>query len=264
VRIRGNRLHVEDVGTGPPVLFSHGLLWSARMFAPQVAALRDRHRCVSYDHRGQGRSQFPRTPIISIETVYEDAVALIEAMDLAPCHFVGLSMGGFVGQRIAARRPELLRSLVLIDTADTPEPRKSAVKYGLLCAVARVGALRATRPAVEKAMFGDTFLHDPTRAEERARLGEELMGNRPTVVRAVLGVLTRKAVTDELAHIRTPTLVIHGEEDRAIPVKKGRTMADRIPGARFVAVPKAGHSSTLEEPAAVTEAIAKFIAEHPG
>jgi pimeloyl-ACP methyl ester carboxylesterase len=262
MHVRGVDLHVEEQGHGAPILFSHGLLWSGRMFAPQVRVLHRHHRCVVYDHRGQGRSEIPRTPIIDIETVYEDAVAIVEALGLAPCHFVGLSMGGFVGLRIAARRPELLRSLTLVDTAADPEPLENLPKYAALSVVARAGALRLTRSAVLRVMFGDTFLRDPTRADERARLEAELMGNRPTVVRAVAGVLTRRGIQDELHRIRTPTLVLHGLEDRAIAMRRAEAMCAGIRGARLVKVPAAGHSSPLENPAAITAAIAEHVGRH--
>ncbi|HET9451382.1 MAG TPA: alpha/beta hydrolase, partial [Aggregicoccus sp.] len=98
--VNGTQLYYEDSGgEGEPVVFSHGLLWSSQLFAPQVQALRARYRCIAYDHRGQGRSAKPPGRSVDIETVYEDAVALIETLGVASCHFVGLSMGGFVGMR---------------------------------------------------------------------------------------------------------------------------------------------------------------------
>src|SRR5213078_2875597 len=106
--VNGVELHYEDSGSGPPVVFSHGLLWSGRMYAAQVATLADRHRCITYDHRGQGQSPVSPTAY-DMDTLAEDAAALIEKLGALPCHFVGLSMGGFVGLRLAIRRPELLR-----------------------------------------------------------------------------------------------------------------------------------------------------------
>src|SRR5205823_2727516 len=120
--VNGVRLYYDDTGgSGEPIVFSHGLLWSGRMFEAQVAALRGRYRCITYDHRGQGRSDVPRARSHDMETVTDDAASLIEALGAAPVHFVGLSMGGFVGMRLAARRPELLRSLVLLETSADPE-----------------------------------------------------------------------------------------------------------------------------------------------
>ena len=107
--VDGVELHYEERGGaagGTPIVFSHGLLWSGGMFDAEVAALSGRYRCIAYDHRGQGRSATSPTPY-DMERLADDAAALIEQLGAVPCHFVGLSMGGFVGMRLAARRPEL-------------------------------------------------------------------------------------------------------------------------------------------------------------
>src|SRR5262249_48302064 len=102
--VPGAELYYEDSGAGvKTIVFSHGLLWSSRMYDAQVTHLRERYRCVAYDHRGQGRSTVGAARF-DMETVYQDGVMLIERLGLAPCHFVGLSMGGFVGIRLAAKR----------------------------------------------------------------------------------------------------------------------------------------------------------------
>src|SRR5512135_2195137 len=96
--VNGVRLRVEEEGSGQePIVFSHGMLRDRRMFDAQVAILRDRYGCIRYDHRGQGETECPRDPVIELETVYDDAVGLLEALDAGPCHWVGLSMGGMVG-----------------------------------------------------------------------------------------------------------------------------------------------------------------------
>jgi len=108
--VDGAELHYEDTtGGAPPILFSHGLLWNLRMFDAQVAHLSGRYRCVAYDHRGQGQSRDDGSPY-DMERLTEDAAQVIEQLGLAPCVFVGLSMGGFVGLRLAARLPRLTTS----------------------------------------------------------------------------------------------------------------------------------------------------------
>src|SRR6266536_884543 len=120
--VNGAELYYEDTEEGAaPILFSHGLLWSLRMYDAQVKHLRGRYRCVAYDHRGQGQSRDDGSPY-DMERLTEDAVQLIERLGIAPCFFVGLSMGGFVGLRLAAQRPELLRGLVLIESAADGAP----------------------------------------------------------------------------------------------------------------------------------------------
>src|SRR3954469_24867154 len=131
--IRGVQLYYEDTGgPGEPIVFSHGLLWNSNLYSRQIEALRGRYRCIAYDHRGQGRSTAPPGKGIDLRTVYEDAVAFIQALGLAPCHFVGLSQGGMVGLRVAARHPELLRSLTLLDTSACSESLWNFSRYWVL------------------------------------------------------------------------------------------------------------------------------------
>jgi 3-oxoadipate enol-lactonase len=261
--VNGTRLYYEDTGgAGDVIVFSHGLLWSTRLFDPQVEALRGRFRCVSYDHRGQGQSEVPPEQVIDMETVYADAVAFIESLGAGPVHFVGLSMGGFVGLRLAARRPDLVRSLVLLETSCEPEPAANVPRYTALNLVARyLGLAPVTRP-VMRIMFGTSFLTDPGRAEERALWQARLRNNRRDIYRAVNGVIQRKPVADELPSIRTPTLVIVGEEDRATVPAKAERIHSLIPGSRLVRLSRGGHSSTVEEPALVNAELAPFLTQH--
>jgi len=260
VNVRGVELHVEDTGgTEPAIAFSHGLLWSASMWRFQVAAFRDRFRCVAWDHRGQGRSEVTDSGY-DMDTLADDAAALIGQLGIAPVHFVGLSMGGFVGMRVAARRPELVRSLVLLETAADAEPWQNVPKYAAMSFLARFLGIRPFVPAVMKIMFGRTFRSDRGRAALREGLARELMGNNLTGMRRALhGVLSRTPVrAEELARIRAPTLVVSGEEDTAVVSARSIRLAAQIPRAKFVRLPRAGHTSSMEEPEAVNRILGEF------
>ncbi len=267
MQVNGCELYVQDTGRGVPIVFSHGLLWSARMYSAQVSALADRYRCIAYDHRGQGRSESPRGDIlgghgISMEQVYLDAVSLLEALKLGPCHFVGLSMGGFVGQRIAARRPDLLRSLILLETAADPEPQSNIAKYKALNAVARFGGLRFVAGQVMPIMFGNSFLEDPKRKKQRDQVSQQLKHNHRSIYKAVNGVIHREDFEPELRKIEVPTLIVHGAEDRAIVRERAERLHAGIQGSEFVLLPRGGHSSTIEEPALVNAELERFLAAH--
>src|SRR5574341_1081632 len=174
IQINGVRLHYTDEGSGPQaIVFAHGLLWSGRMFEAQVNALKDRYRCVTFDFRGQGQSEVSRDGY-DIETLYGDAAALIGALGCAPCHFVGLSMGGFVAMRLAARCPELVRSMILLETSADPEPEENVPRYRLLNLIARWLSLRLVAGPVMRIMFGQTFLNDPARAAQREEMRQRL------------------------------------------------------------------------------------------
>ncbi len=124
-QINGARIYYQETGSGPEtIVFSHGLLMSGEMFSEQVKALSGRYRCICYDHRGQSRSEVTDSGY-EMDSLTEDAAALIRELDCAPCHFAGLSMGGFVGMRLAIRHPGLLKSLVLLETTADPEPEQN-------------------------------------------------------------------------------------------------------------------------------------------
>jgi pimeloyl-ACP methyl ester carboxylesterase len=262
IQVNGADLYYEDTGAGPEaVVFAHGLLWSGRMFDAQVAALKQRYRCITFDFRGQGRSEV--TPSgYDMDTLAEDSEALIEALGVAPCHFVGLSMGGFIGMRLAARRPELIRSLALLETTADAEPEANVPRYKRLAFLARWLSMRLVGGQVMAIMFSQKFLNDPGRAAQREAYRRLLLANNKVgKYRATLGVVNRRAVAEEIGRIRAPTLVVVGDQDVATVPAKSEGIRERIPNARLVVIPGAGHSSTMEEPEAVNAALAQFLDE---
>jgi pimeloyl-ACP methyl ester carboxylesterase len=264
VQVNGVQLYYEDTGSGDEtILFSHGLLWDTRLFDNQVTALSARYRCVSYDHRGQGRSDYPRVATIDMETVYTDAVALIEKLGLGRCHIAGLSMGGFVAMRMALRRPELVRSLVLMATTPDPESPEKVFPYWFFGQVARFGGMWLASRYAMHLLFGVTFRNDPNRTAERLEWYRRLRSNRRTIFRAVNGVVRRKGVYDEIDRIAVPTLILVGEEDTATyPIKSDR-LHERIPGSVLVRIPNAGHTFTVEAPQITNRAMREFLDSLP-
>jgi len=263
--VNGARLFYEEMGSGPEtIVFSHSYLLDSHHFAPQMQALRDRYRCVAFDHRGHGRSEVTEAGY-DMENLYSDAVTLIESLKCAPCHFVGLSTGGFIGMRIGIRRPELLKSLVLMDTSAEEEPEENLKQYKLLMFLVKwIGWW----PVIGKVMplfFGKKFLEDPSRANEVNEWKTRIKSsNKKAMVKFGLGIFGRASVFEELPKIQIPTLMIVGEEDMPTPIEKAKRIATKIPGAKLVVIPRAGHVCTVEEPAAVTAAMEEFLLGLPG
>lgn len=260
ITVNGAELHYSDTGSGAEtILFAHGLLWSGRMFDEQVAALRQRYRCIALDFRGQGQSEVTKSGY-DMDTLTEDAATLIGALDVAPCHFLGLSMGGFIGLRLAARRPELVKTLMLLETTADAEPKENVWRYKLLASVARWLGVGLVGGKVMPIMFGQKFLTDPSRAEQRQRFERQLMANhRVGTYRATMGVVNRLPIVEEIHRVRVPTLVVVGDQDVATTPAKARRIHERIPGSRLLVIPGAGHSSCVEEPAAVNAALLQFL-----
>ena len=256
VKVNGVELFYKETGRGPQtIVFSHGLLMDHTMFEAQRAAFEGRYRVIAYDHRGQGQSQDTGGGQ-DMETLTTDAANLILALDAAPCHFAGLSMGGFIGLRLAARRPALLGTLTLMNTGADREPWPSRLRYGFLAQLVRLVGPSPFAGVAVKALFGETTRQS---AQRRPMLDEwtAKLRKRPrNVAEALLGVTERREVTtEELRSIQCPTLIIAGEEDTSRPPSDSERMATFIPGAQLVRITGAGHSSALEAPEAVVAAM---------
>jgi pimeloyl-ACP methyl ester carboxylesterase len=265
--VNGISFHYTDTGEpfagAPTLVMGHGLLFSGWMFHPQVAALRDRYRCITVDWRGQGDTPAAPDGRADMDTLTADLVALLDHLGLDAVHYAGLSMGGFVGMRLAARHPERVRSLVLLDTSAGPEDPEKIARYRLLARVYRWFGIGAVRSKVEPIMFGPHLLTSPRKDEVVGPWVAKLRTvARPGMRTAILGVTDREPVAPELSRITAPTLVVVGADDVATPVAKSEAIVAGIPGARLEVVPDAGHSSTIEQPEAVTGLMEQFLARH--
>lgn len=259
--INGANLWSTDTGGGEQtILFVHGLLMSGEMFKEQVEALAKRYRCITLDLRGQGRSEISETGY-DIDSLTGDVVALIQQLDCAPCHFVGLSMGGFIGIRLAIHHPDLLISLALLDTSADPEPAGKARQYRILAWIVRWFGVKPVIGRIMKILFGRSFLKNPVQHDLRVLWRNRLMANSHLgLSRAAAGVIDREGVYEHLGRIECPTVVIVGDEDVATPPDRSRRMHGAISGSRLVTIARAGHSPTIEQPGAVTRALQDFYA----
>ena len=266
VKINGAFIYYETQGDGPEtIVFAHGLLWSGIMFENQIAALKSRYRCVSFDFRGQGQSTVTRAGY-DMESLYLDTVALIEKLNAAPCHFVGVSMGGMVGLRIAVRKPALLKSLALFATSADAENQESKRRYRTLTLVAGLFGIRLVADKVMPVMFGKTFLNDPLRAELKGQWRANLIANRRIgLALAVMGVINRVPICDQIHKITLPTLVAMGRRKIwRFPRRKAQRIQSQIAGSKLATIPRAGHTPTVEEPAMVNALLEQFISKVDG
>ena len=132
VKVNNVEIFYQSEGDGPEtILFSHGYLADHTMFEPQIKALKADFRCVTYDHRGHGQSEVTKGGY-ELDNLVTDAISLIENLKIGPVHFVGVSVGGMVGMRIALRRPDLLRSLTLVDTSAEAEPEQAVPRIATI------------------------------------------------------------------------------------------------------------------------------------
>jgi pimeloyl-ACP methyl ester carboxylesterase len=272
--VNGTELRVEEGGSGlQTVVFSPNPFLNRALYDAPFAALTSDYRCLRYDQRGQGESGFgvpqPSPDLLGTEGLYNDAVALLDQLGVDSFHWVGSSVGAFVGARLAARHPERVRSLVLLGFSTEPASRVDQLYINIMLGIVRFGprlgpvGSAMLRRACEQAMrnmFGPTFMSDPARADDRELSRERFMAllvpEGEPVLRAVFG---HPGTSPELlARIKAPTLIIGGEEEYGGIGEAQQAQRD-IPDARLVTVPGAGHMVLVEQPDAGTAAITEFI-----
>jgi len=256
---RALKMHYVEQGEGPSVVFVHGLVMDHTMYEAQFEDLPDSYRCIAVDLRGHGHSQTPPGPW-SMQDAVVDIIEFIEGVHAAPCHLVGMSWGGMIALRIAVQRPELVRSLVLIDTSAAAEdPALAELRRTFFMEpIAAHGMTDELIAASIPILFGPAYAADEQAMAVYADRVKTM--KREAIVEGLRAVLERDSVLDRLGEIRVPTLVIHGEKDASIAVSEAEAIANGIPGAELVQIPDAGHSTPLEAPDAVNAALAKFFA----
>lgn len=259
LNLNGANIHYDQMGDGPEtIVFIHGLMLASESYDAQVEALKGRFRIVTYDLRGQGKSEKTRDRL-DIDSLAEDAVALIEKTSWGPVHLVGFSMGTFIAMRVAARRPDLVRSLCLIAPSAEAEDQENMPKYNLLIRIVQLFGPWPLASQLMMILFGDTFLKSPDSALARRRW-KRVVERLPRVLhRAAAASAHRQAITGELKHIVAPTLIVSGEEDRPISPARARAVHAGIAGSSFMAFEKTGHAVMIERPDAFNAALSAFL-----
>lgn len=263
LEVDGNEYAYLDRGTGPLLLFGHGLSCDRHLFDAQIDSLRDRYRCVSLDWPGHGESAY-RPDGWTLDDLASDTVAIVEQLGQPARALVGLSQGGMIFMRVAAMRPDLVGALILLDTSARPEPPE---RVELILANSRRMAAASDderrefyRDFALPAFFTASWLEANPAAAAR-ELDLRMAHDRTGYALAVAAVATRPPMHDVASAISAPTLVLVGELDSLTPPDHARELRELIPGARLEAIPGAGHHSPIEQPDLVTRCIAAFLDE---
>ncbi len=246
---------VEGPEGAPVVTMSHSLAANLDMWEPQVAALADRYRVVRYDTRGHGGSDAPDGPY-TLEMLADDARAFLEALGIERTHFVGLSMGGMLGQRLALQHLELFLSLSLCDTSAKMPPDGLAA-WDTRIGVARDKGMDALVDGTVERWFSASFRDANPHVVDPVR---EMI--RKTPVAGFTGwcdALKTLDLIDEISAIDLPTLIVVGAQDPGTPVAASEAMNERIAGSELVVLDDAAHLSNLEQPKAFSAALGGFI-----
>lgn len=256
ISANGIDIHYAIEGEGPWLTLSHSLACDLRMWDEEAKRLSGRYKVLRYDTRGHGKSSAP-AGAYTLELLADDLHALLQALGVQSTHFVGLSMGGMIGQTFALKYPGIFRSLALCDTAS---------RY----------PAEAAGPWVERIKTVEAQGMEPMVAPTLARwFTERFRKARPDVVEKVAGMIRatpapgyigcchaipKLNLTARLNEIRCPSMVIVGKDDPGTPVAMAEEIHQALPGSKLVIIPDAAHLSNLEQPDAFNQALGDFLA----
>lgn len=264
----GTSLYVEvsaPAGTpeGSPVALIHGGLVHAVTWEPLAAYLARRRRVITYDVRGYGRSDRPADPAAySMERSARDLAAILDAVGTGPAHVLGFSQGGMIALALAAQRPDLVRSLILVSTTARTTPEQAALFRQRAGDLEREGAGREADVYLTRAFAPDFREQNPDLIREYAAI---VRSNDARAVAATFRALADFDGREAAAAVQCPALILAGELDAGMPPDPhARMLARLLPDARLVVVPGAGHTLHIEAPQVFRERVIGFIDQVDG
>jgi 3-oxoadipate enol-lactonase len=221
------------------------------MWDPQVAALKDRYCILNYDMRGHGKSAAPQGPY-TLDMLADDVLGLMKELGIKRATYMGLSIGGMIGQTLALKRPELFDKMVLADTSHA-QPPEAIKQWEERIRIAQTQGMKPLVPSTMERWFTPSFRESPP-AKKIAKLIED------TPVAGYVGcgqAIMKLNTTARLKEIKLPVLAIAGEADPSAPGT--RHIGENVPGAKLVMIPKAAHIANIEQPETFNQALRGFL-----
>ena len=257
IQANGIEMNYEISGkkNAPLVILSHSLGSSLKMWNPQMEILESHFRVLRYDTRGHGRSSIPPGPY-TLELLGEDAIGLLDALKVDQAHWVGLSMGGMIGQSIALNHPKRLRSLALCDTGAIIPVEAQPIWQERIESVRQKGMESQLQGTMER-WFTPSFLS--LNPPMLTLIKREFLA---TPVDGYIGcseAIRRLNTLERLRGINLPTLIIVGEDDPGMPVSASEAMHQCIPHSKLVILKSARHISNVEQPGAFNTHLIDFL-----
>ena len=239
----------------PVVVLSHSLGSSQVMWEPQLPALEPHFQVLRYDTRGHGGSEAAAGGY-TFEMLAEDVVGLLNGLGISRAHFVGLSMGGMIGQALGLDYPDRLLSLSLCDTAAANPPGSREIWQERIDLVRKAGLAPLLEPTLERWFTPDFVRQGPP------ILGKMRQQFLATSINGYVGcsqAIMELDYLERLPQIKAPTLIVVGEEDPGTPVGAARAIQERIVDSKLVILPGARHLSSVEQAGAFNRVVAGFL-----
>ena len=261
MRISANGIQLNFEASGPTdaptVVMSHSLAATNAMWDPQMDVLKD-YRVVRYDMRGHGHSDAPDIDY-SLEMLADDLLALMDVLQINRTHYIGLSMGGMIGQMAALKDQNRFLSLSLCDTMSRVTPEMK-LTWDERIENARAGGMETLVEGTMSRWFSDDYMAaEPNECEKvRDMIRNTQVAGFCGCCRAIQGL----DLTDKISAISVPTQMIVGEDDPGTPVAAHEVMHEKIKGSELVVIPNALHFSNVEQKDDFNDAYMKFLRKH--
>lgn len=255
IAANGITLRYDVQGSGPWVVLCHSLATDLTLWDDQVGALAARHTVLRFDTRGHGGSSAPDLPY-SLDMLAADVLGLLDGLGVERCAFVGISLGGMIGQHLALLAPQRVERLVLASTTSGYPAEARAMWADRIAAVRDNGMAPLVAPTLER------WFTPPWRDANpavMARIGGLIRATPPAGYIGCGHAIAALDTTARLSTISCPTLVVAGSQDMGTPTGMGRTIAENIPGARFELIDPASHLCNLEQAVAFNRLLVDFL-----
>jgi 3-oxoadipate enol-lactonase len=236
----------------PVVMMSNSLMSNYSMWDCTVPAF-SKYRVLRYDTRGHGGSEVTPAPY-SISVLGEDAAALIQALNVGPVHFMGLSMGGMIAQYLGAHHPQLIRSLCLCDTASEMPPR---TMWAERLAIAQSKGLVGLVDGTIQRWFNPGFIE--SQPQEIAKVKAMILGTSVEGYTGCASAVRDMAQSTMLLKIKAPTLIVTGRQDPACTIDQALVLHKLIENSKYVILENAAHLANIEQPESFNKIVSEFI-----
>ncbi len=259
MKINANGIDINYELTGregaPVVMLSHSLSSSMVMWNPQLGSLEPHFKVLRYDMRGHGRSEAP-DGVYTLEMLAEDAVALLDALGIDAVNFVGLSIGGMIGQAFALNHGDRLESLALCDTSAVMPAEAQPILQQRIALARQNGIADQVDGTLERWFTPQYLKANPPEVEMiRQQIKATPLAGYIGCSEALRGL----NYLERLSEITLPTLIVVGEEDPGTPVAASEAIHERIAGSQLVILPSARHLCNIEQAEAFNRVLMKFL-----
>lgn len=254
-KVNGTEIHYAIEGEGPWITLSHSLACDSSMWDPQIDMLKKNFKVLRFDTRGHGQSAAPDGEY-TLDQMADDVHGLFGTLGITRTHWMGLSMGGMIGQAFALKYPGVFASMILADTTSRQPPNGAAL-WGERIQIAKTKGTGALVEGTLARWFTDAYR--AANPQVMADIGKVISNTPAAGYAGCCAGISKINLTDRLKEIKCPTLILVGEQDLGTPVDAARLIQANLPGSELLVIPSAAHIANIEQAAVFNVAIRDFL-----